>query len=151
MTNSNNHRRLNRFCWLMTRHRLAVLLLVSIATVAFSYGAFKIRGEVILQDMFPYDHPYLKLHARFSQVFGSGGSGVAIALRAKDGDIFNQGILSKLQKMTNEIVLWDGVYRALTVWVPPAYGLDLQLQAPDCSCVCSQCRPDDPDPVSHIS
>lgn len=115
MPNGNNHHRLNRFCWFMTRHRMAVLLLVSIATVSFSYGAFKIQSEVILQHMFPYDHPYLKLHARFAKVFGSGASGVAIALRAKDGDIFNQSILSKLQKMTNEVVLWDEVYRVLTV------------------------------------
>ena len=53
--------------------------------------------------MFPYDHPYLKLHARFSQVFGSGGSTVAIALKAKNGDIFNETTLTKIQKMTNEI------------------------------------------------
>jgi predicted RND superfamily exporter protein len=110
-----NQSRLDRLSWFLTRHRLAVLLLVSIVTVAFCYGTLKIRSDVILQHMFPYDHPYLKLHARFSQVFGSGASGVAIALKAKDGDIFNQGILSKLQKMTNEVVLWDEIYRVLTV------------------------------------
>jgi len=110
-----NQGRLDRFSWFLTSHRLAVLVLTLIITLVFAYGTFKIRGEVILQDMFPYDHPYLKLHARFAQVFGSGASGVAIALRAKDGDIFKQGILSKLRKMTNEVVLWDEVYRVLTV------------------------------------
>ena len=54
---------------------------------------FEVRS--FLQDMFPYDHPYLKLHARFSEVFGSGGSGVVIALKAKKGDIFNQSILDQ--------------------------------------------------------
>ena len=115
MKNSNNSHRLDRFCQFMTRHRLVVLLFVTIATAAFSYGAFKIHSEVILQDMFPYDHPYLKLHARFSEVFGSGGSGVVIALKAKKGDIFNEPILRKLRKMTDEVELWDGVYRELTV------------------------------------
>lgn len=115
MVHGNNHQGLDQFCWFMTRHRMAVLVLVSIATAVFSYGAFKIQSQVILQHMFPYDHPYLKLHARFAQVFGSGASGVAIALKAKDGDIFNQVVLSKLQKMTNEVVLWDEVYRVLTV------------------------------------
>ena len=110
-----NQGRLNRFSWFLTRHRLAVLVLTLIVTLVFAYGTFKIRGEVILQDMFPYDHPYLKLHARFAQVFGSGASGVAIALRAKDGDIFKQGTLSKLRKMTDEVVLWDEAYRVLTV------------------------------------
>ena len=112
---NHNKSRLDQFCWFVTSHRLAVLLLVLIVTALFSYGAFKIQSEVILQHMFPYNHPYLGLHARFSQVFGSGASGVAIALKAKEGDIFTQSILSKLQKMTYEIELWDEVYRVLTV------------------------------------
>jgi predicted RND superfamily exporter protein len=115
MTKRNNHGKLEKFCWFMTRHRMATLLVVTIMTAVFSYGAFKIKSEVILQHMFPYDHQYLQLHARFAQVFGSGASGVAIALKAKNGDIFDQRILTKLQKMTSEIVLWDEVYRALTV------------------------------------
>ena len=115
MTKSKNHRRLERFCWFMTLHRLVVLLFVVTVTAAFSYGALKIQSEVILQHMFPHEHPYLKLYARFAQVFGSGGSGVVIALKARDGDIFNQKILGKLQKMTNEVVLWDEIYRVLTV------------------------------------
>ena len=107
--------RLDRFSWFMTRHRVAVLLVILVITGCFAYGIVKIRGEVILQHMFPHDHPYLKLHARFSQVFGGGGSGVVIAIKAKNGDIFNQGILGKIQKMTNEVALWDEVYRVLTV------------------------------------
>jgi predicted RND superfamily exporter protein len=112
---NHNQSRVDQFCWFVTSHRLAVLLLVLIVTALFSYGAFKIQSEVILQHMFPYNHPYLGLHARFSQVFGSGASGVAIALKANEVDIFTQSILSKLQKMTNEIELWDEVYRVLTV------------------------------------
>ena len=65
--------------------------------------------------MFPHDHPYLKLQGRFAQVFGSGGSGVVIAVKAKKGDIFNQKTLGKIKDITDEIVLWDEVYRVLTV------------------------------------
>ena len=36
----------------------------------------------------------LKLHNRFSEVFGSGGSTLAIALRTNKGDVFNQAFLS---------------------------------------------------------
>jgi len=113
----NNHSRttMDRLCWFMTRHRLAVLVCSLMVALLLSYGMLIIRGEVILQDLFPYDHPYLKLHARFSEVFGSGGSGVAIALKAKQGDIFNRRILTKLQAMTAEVELWEEVYRFLTV------------------------------------
>ena len=107
--------RLDRFCWFMTRYRLRCLAVVLVLTVICGYGMLSIRGEVILQDLFPYDHPYLKLHARFSQLFGSGGSGVAIAVKARQGDIFNQDVLGKVQKITNDMVLWDEVYRVLTV------------------------------------
>ena len=112
---NNNLRRMERFYWFLTRHRIAVLICIIIMTGVFLYGAFNIRGEVILRDMLPYDHPYLKLHARFSEVFGSGMSGVAIAIKAKNGDIFNERFLTKLQKMTDEVELWDEVYRSLTV------------------------------------
>jgi hypothetical protein len=65
--------------------------------------------------MLPYDHPYLKLHNRFAEVFGSGASTVAIALKVEKGDVFNPSFLTKLQKMTNEVMMWDEVIRALTV------------------------------------
>ena len=40
---------------------------------------------------------------------------MAMAIRAKDGDIFKTSILTKVQKMTNEVTLWEEVYRILTV------------------------------------
>ena len=70
----NNHRSSSdRFSAFMVRHRLFVLLFVLLGTAICFFGATRIKTEVILQDLFPYDHPYLKLHARFSQVFGGGG------------------------------------------------------------------------------
>lgn len=112
---NHNQTGLDRISWFLSSHKISVLLVILIITGVFLYGAFKIRGEVILQEMFPYDHPYLKLHAKFAEVFGSGGSGVVIALKAKNGDIFNVSFLTKLQRMTNDVVLWDEVYRILTV------------------------------------
>jgi uncharacterized protein len=107
--------RLDRFCLALAQHRLAVMIGILIITVIFLFGAFRIRGEVILQDMLPYDHPYLKLHNRFAEVFGSGASTVAIAIKAEKGDVFNPSFLTKLQKMTNEVMMLDEVIRALTV------------------------------------
>jgi predicted RND superfamily exporter protein len=107
--------RLDRLCLFLSHYRLAVLIGILVITAIFLYGALHIRGEVILQDLLPYDHPYLKLHNRFSKVFGSGGSTVAIALKAQKGDIFNYSFLKKFQNMTNEVQMWDEVYRALTV------------------------------------
>lgn len=110
----NSKSKMDRMCRLLTRRRGMVVLVVLLITAGFSLGIFHMKGDVILQNMFPYDHPYLKLHARFSQVFGSGASGVAIALKAKSGDIFSQAYLQKLKRMTEEVTLWDEVYRVLT-------------------------------------
>ncbi|MBI5420063.1 MAG: MMPL family transporter [Deltaproteobacteria bacterium] len=65
--------------------------------------------------MFPYDHPYLQLMGKFSQVFGGGGSGVVVAVKVKKGDIFNEKTLTKIKNMTSDVELWDEVYRVLTV------------------------------------
>jgi uncharacterized protein len=101
--------RLDRFSAFMTRHKLLVLLVVLVATVAVGLGVTRMNTEVILRDMFPYNHPYLKLQARFSQVFGSGGSGVVIAVKVKDGDIFTPKTLRKVKKINDEIELLDEV------------------------------------------
>lgn len=107
--------RVARIAAFMTRHRLAVLLVFALLAIAVSYGALHIKTDIIFQHMFPHDHPYLKLHAKFSRIFGSGGSGVVIGIKAKDGDIFNQKMLGKIEKITREIELWDEIYRSLTV------------------------------------
>jgi uncharacterized protein len=106
---------LDKMCWFLSKHRLNVFVIILMVTAVFLYGAFMVRGEVILAHMFPHDHPYLKLHKKFAQIFGSGGSGVVIALHVKEGDIFNEKTLTKIKKMTEEIELWDEAYRKLTV------------------------------------
>ena len=78
--------RLSRF---MIRHRMGVVLIVLVGGGLLAFGATKIKTEVILQHLFPYDHPYLQLHGRFSEVFGGGGFSVVIAVNAKEGDIFD--------------------------------------------------------------
>lgn len=110
-----NLKRGYRWSLFVVRHRLLILIFVLIAGALFASGAAKIRSDVILTDLFPYDHPYLKLYARFAQVFGSGGSGLVIAVNAKTGDIFNQKVLTKVKQITGEVELWDEVYRMLTV------------------------------------
>lgn len=106
---------LSKFCESVTRHRLVVFLLAIVCIAAFSTGISRMRADVVLQDMFPYDHPYLQLQGKFSKIFGGGGSGVAVAVRAKDGDIFTPETLGRIKTITDDISMWDEVYRSLTV------------------------------------
>ncbi len=106
---------IDRIAWFATSHRLLVLVLTLLLAVAFAVGAARIQGEVIIEELLPYAHPYLRIMAEFSQVFGSGGSFVAISLQAKDGDIFKDTILKKVQAIDQEVALWPETYRILTV------------------------------------
>ena len=81
---------LDRFAWFASSHRLLVLVLTLIVAGGFAYGTTRIKGEVVIEELLPYAHPYLKIMIEFSEVFGSGGSFVAIALQAKDGDNFRK-------------------------------------------------------------
>jgi predicted RND superfamily exporter protein len=103
--------RFNRFC---TSHRVLVLLVTLLVAVAFGSGIPRIKGEVLIEELLPYAHPYLKIMIDFSETFGSGGSFVAIALKAKNGDIFKKSILSKIQAIDQEVSMWEEVYRILT-------------------------------------
>jgi uncharacterized protein len=104
-----------RMCYAFARHRVWVLCIVLAITMVFLYGAFHIKGEVVLAELFPYDHPYLKLNARFAKVFGGGGTRAVIALKTTKGDVFNERTLTKIQNMTRQVELWEEVYRSLTV------------------------------------
>ena len=106
---------LDRLSRMVSNKRLVILVVLLVVAAVFTYGATKIKGEVILQDMLPADHAFLKLNNRFAEVFGSGGSTIAIALRVKSGDVFNEAFMTKLQSMTKEVLTWDEVYRSLTV------------------------------------
>ncbi len=112
MTTTNGKK--DRFCLFVTRHRLAFLLLTLAITLGGAAGALRIKSDVILWHLFPYSHPYFQLHARFAQVFGGGGSTAVIVLAAKEGDIFTRETLAKIKQMTDEILLWEEIYRVLT-------------------------------------
>ena len=69
-----------RFRW----HLLAVIIVL---TGLFIYGLSIMSVNVVLEDMFPFGHPFVKLHKEFGSQFG-GASTVLIEVKAKNGDIF---------------------------------------------------------------
>jgi predicted RND superfamily exporter protein len=82
----------SRFHWFLTKHRAWVLLSFIAVTVVMGTGVFRIKSNIILSDLVPYDHPYVHLYARFTQVFGGGGTSVLIGLKDRQKDIFNKRI-----------------------------------------------------------
>ncbi|OPY75795.1 MAG: bifunctional preprotein translocase subunit SecD/SecF [Syntrophorhabdus sp. PtaU1.Bin058] len=113
--NEHTHSRFDRVCRLMVRYRPLVLATILIITAVLGCGIVRIRGEVLLYELFPIGHPYLQIIARFGNIFGGGGSGAVVAVNVKQGDIFNKDTLVKIQRITEEVSMWDEVYRVLTV------------------------------------
>ena len=105
---------LDRFSWFMASHRLAVLIISVLVALGLGYKIPKIKSQINLPELFPYDHEYLKLSEKFGKVFGAGFTGSIIVMKAENGDIFNERTLTKLKTMTEEVEMWDEVYRVLT-------------------------------------
>jgi predicted RND superfamily exporter protein len=106
--------KVERLCVWFTHHRVGVLLFIVISAIVVGAGAYRVKSEVILSEMFAYSHPYVQLSARFSKIFGGGGTTAAIVINKKKGDIFDYKTLQKVKDMTDEVVLWEEVYRMLT-------------------------------------
>ena len=113
--NKNKLSPLDRFSYFMTRNRLKIIILALIIAGIFSAGIVRIKGDVNLDDMLPYEHPYLQIIGKFTEVFGSGGGGVILSLETKNSDIYNKETLNRIIKMTDEIALWTETYRVLTL------------------------------------
>ena len=107
--------RIDRFARFATANRWLVLLLTLVLASVLGAGTFRIKGEVKLEELVPYEHPYLKIIAKFAEVFGTGGGGVVLSLKAKEGEVFKEEILAQVIRMTDEIALWEETYRVLTL------------------------------------
>jgi len=97
----------------MIRFRLTMLILILLITGIFCYGVSTMSVMVILEDMFPFGHPFVRLHKEFGSQFG-GASTVLTALKVKDGDIFNPEFLKKVKEVSDFFVFRDDLYPLLT-------------------------------------
>lgn len=86
------------------RHPISVLVII--VTGVFAYWSFQLRLVTSFGDLLPQNHPYIKIHNRFSGTFG-GANNIMVMLEVKEGDIFTPETLTKIWKMTEGM---DRVY-----------------------------------------
>lgn len=70
------------------------------ATALMAVAALKVRIATNFVDLFPRDHPYVKLYERYLH-FGSAEK-VVFVLHVKHGDIFNPDTLARLQNIQDD-------------------------------------------------
>lgn len=100
--------RLDRFVAFSIAHRKVIVALIALITLAFASLAARIEIKTVFSDLLPTNHPYIKIHEQFKQTFGSSNL-VSVMLEVKDGDIFRPEVLQKINKVTKELQLVDGV------------------------------------------
>lgn len=92
--------------WTMA-HRTMTLVVLSLITVFFAVGVFKVELKTIFSDLFPKNHPFVQTYKDHPN-FGNPLT-VTVMLKVKDGDIYNPETLAKVWRMSRDIDLIAGV------------------------------------------
>lgn len=104
------------FCSFILRHRFPVLALIAVLTGLMAYQAKQVKVESRTIDLFPSTHPYVETFVKYADIFG-GASRIAIQVEVKDGTIFNQATLAKIQRITKAVELMPAVsnYQVMSI------------------------------------
>ena len=94
------------------KYRIPLLIFTFIVTVIMAFGLRNLQTKAKLEDMLPENHPYIKLHKKYSAIFG-GANTVLCELKVKKGDIFNPKFLKILQELTWKFRYYKDVYPLL--------------------------------------
>jgi predicted RND superfamily exporter protein len=93
---------MRRLALFIVQRRAFILGFIVLATLFFSYYAFKIEMYTAFSDLLPTDHPFIRVHNEFWKTFG-GANVVLISVEVTDGDIFQPTVLEKVKKLTETI------------------------------------------------
>jgi len=104
---------LERHAAWMVRHRTAVMASVLALVGISAVYASRVRLEVQLEKMFPLNHPFVQLNRDLGAKFG-GANTLLVAVRVREGDIFNAPTLEKIRRITDAIYFLPENIRPLT-------------------------------------
>ncbi len=95
------------------QYRYLILSVIAALTVLFGYGVTqKLSVQVILEELIPPRHKYVKLHQEYEKQYG-GTSTVIVAVVVDEGDIFNAPTLEKIKRVNDSLLFHRDVRRAL--------------------------------------
>ncbi|WOF72618.1 MMPL family transporter [Parvibaculaceae bacterium PLY_AMNH_Bact1] len=108
------------------RFRFAILVIMAIFTIATGYFATGLKLEAGFLKQVPTEHPYLQTYFEYQQDM-PGANLVLVALKAKEGTIWNREILQRLHKITEEVSFLPGVDRSrlYSLWYPTTRALTI--------------------------
>jgi predicted RND superfamily exporter protein len=102
---------MNNFADFILKKRLFILLLILGITGIFCYGMVtRLKVSTVFANLLPQNHEYIKVHKEFERIFG-GANLLIVMLKVRDGDIFEEKTLKKVQHITDGITQIPGVDR----------------------------------------
>lgn len=95
----------------LVHHRNAVMavLLIFTATLAY-FMVTRLSLRVVLEEMIPPNHTYVKVYNKFRSVFGGVNTSI-YALKVKEGTIYNEEFLKTVKALTDEVYYFEDVDR----------------------------------------
>ena len=99
---------MKHFARFVVHQRIAILALIGLLTVFFLYECTRLTMKTDFNNLLPQKHPFIKVHNMIRGIFG-GANQVLIMVQVRDGDVFNQKTLEKVQWITREVEKIPGV------------------------------------------
>lgn len=79
-----------------------IVVSVLMLSVALALQTRHLRLDMREADQLPQDHPYVQIYNRINQTFG-GGSTIVVGIVARRGDVFQPGIIARVDRITRAI------------------------------------------------
>ena len=93
---------------LIMRFRKTTLCILLFITAVFGYGIMKMDFYTQFMELFPKNHPYVKIHKKFAEYFG-GANVATLVLEVKEGNIYNKETLEKITRIQRAVEIIPGV------------------------------------------
>lgn len=97
-----------RFVTACIARRRSVVTVLTVLTLVLAWLAVHVELKTVFNDLLPQKHPYIQIHDKFKQTFGSSNL-VTVMVEVEQGDIFTLPVLAKIQKATLDLQLVPGV------------------------------------------
>ena len=91
--------------------RLPLLLICIGLTLFLGWSARTLEVSAGFTKMIPYNHEYMSTLKDYQSVFG-GADKVLVAIKAKDGDIFQKEVMQTVKDISEEVFYIEGVVRS---------------------------------------
>lgn len=101
---------IERISALLFLNRKTAIALFALLTLVFAFFATQLQIDVGSEKRFPLKHPYMQTFTEYQSDFG-GANRLLIALKARDGDIYQAEFLQTLKEVTDEVFFLPGVDR----------------------------------------